>query len=480
MLRAILAFGLAIIACCAWFLFRGGNGNSAISVPEEDRGFTRSVDTPISEMARAAEDRNAVPGPGAENGALVIDSGGLRTWLRIQRGSDGGAVKVARLALCAPSYSHLSWTSDDDGFGSIDVQHLAAALSSIDGRDFGELWRLSIKIEGEGFGPRIVRLEPETRDTALPVSLEAEAVIRCMAKSPSGEPLVGATVRASVSGSAMEPSGTTGTTVQLERVISFELDPLLKRMRHVGGSGAQDWSVTTNETGLGEIRGLPAGAEVQLLIAVNGFVQEIELNPPALEVGETRRVDWTCPPTGAIRGVLTDTEGQPSSRFTVCLVRRDGASEESSFLLDQDAIVAEVAVKSDGSFLFPAVPLGSYYCGFLPSRHPPGLALARRVSVSATDPHPMLQLQLSTRGFLDGIIAGATQRDESFAIEAYLEGVDGYVTTRCDAADGYTFRMQPTPIGTYMVRGRGNMGSALESVSCSTGSHVVLSVVASK
>lgn len=475
--RALLLLAALVLLVAAFVALRGpdraqGGAPLQASLPTQGR-----VEQPSLE-ADPADRRGA---PLTVHAAASAEPSDLPPqaplhWIRLEDSVRGDPVMGAQVVFARPKYAELRTVSEADGLAQFDIDATRKAMSDIDGQEILDLWGLALRVDAAGYATSIVRLESghSTRDSAQVVPLQRESALLLILTSAGGDPLVGADVR--VSGKALETGGDLVSGAKRERIFSMRRDPLLGTMRAVGGSGAQDWHSTSDETGLAEVRGLPAEIPLTIVITGFGFVHQIEPASSILAPGEERVVEWRCPATGRVRGQLAAWEGLDLSRFHVALVAAGTRITPSAFLEENESLLAQSIARPDGSFEFENVPFGEYYCGLVPSRHPAGLAPAQRIVHTIAESVTSVTLALERGAAVDGIIAGVVDTRETIRLEFHRNGVPGAIQVPCDASTGFSFHAEPLPPGKYSIRGRGSMGSVVVPTEVTTGEFVTVSV----
>lgn len=475
-----LFVGIVIAGFCWWLLRRTVAEDASAAERELERNSTVVSETPVESAIPASTRRMEVEArevtETAETSEPQAVAASELTWIRVVEAARETGIGGASLNFADPRYSHVCDITDVEGFVQFDVEAVREQFSALDGRELRELWGLALRVDAAGCASSIVRLENghTTRESALVVTLQRESALLFLLKKANGDPLVGASVR--VSGKALESDGDLLAGATRERVISAQIDPLLGTLRLVGGIGAQDWHAMSDASGLAHVRSLPSEIPLSVVISGFGFTHAVELTPAKLFLGEDRVVEWSSPVLGRVQGRLVAWEGLDLSRFHVALVAADPRTTPSAFLEENEPLLSQSKARADGTFEFESVPLGQYYCGLVPSRHPAGLAPAQRLALTAVAPDIAVTLTLDRGAAIDGSIAGVADSRETITLEFQRDGVPGGIELRCSASTDFRFHAEPLPPGTYTIRGRGNMGSNVVPIDAATGQFVTVSV----
>jgi hypothetical protein len=476
--RWILLFaGVVIAGLCWWLLRRSATEDASAAERELERRSTVVSETSVESAIPASASRTEVEAREAvELPELQVVEARELTWIRVVEAARGTGVGGASLNSANPRYSHVCDVTDLEGFVQFDVEAVREEFSALDGRELRELWGFALRVDAAGYASSIVRLESghATRESAQVVSLQRESALLFVLMAANGDPLVGASVR--VSGKALGSTGDWLSDAKRERVVSMQLDPLLGTMRLAGGLGAQDWHAMSDASGLANVRGLPSEIPLSVVISGFGFTHEVELTPSKLFLGEDRVVEWRCPASGKVQGRLVAWEGLDLSRFHVALVAAGTRTTPTAFLEENEPLLSQSKARADGTFEFEGVPLGEYYCGLVPNRHPAGLAPAQRLALTAVAPDTAVTLTLDRGAAIDGSVAGVADSRETITLELHRDGVPGGIELRCSSSTGFRFHAEPLPPGTYTIRGRGNMGSVVVPIEATTGEFVTVSV----
>ncbi len=396
-------------------------------------------------------------------------------WIRALDAATLEPVARARAVGGAASFSDLAWTADAEGLIRIDVQ----AEYRRTGRERHARARgFPVTVSSEIHGPALLRLDPDSMSSMTPfiVRLERAAQLRWTLLDDAGQPLSGAKLRVSTTGSALLEASAGPMSVARDSVMSLRSDPFSGSARWQGGAGNHDWLATSDANGLAIVLGLPARVSLDIAILSEGVTYSVAFDPDRLEPGELRDAIWVRPRSLTLRGRVVDPTSDPSRRWRVWLVEARGVEAESRFLDTVGPVAARVVTSPGGQFEFPALPSGDYFCGLDPTIHPAGLTAAVRVRVQGVEPLQAIELRPAADTRLEGRLWGAADESESFTITAQRPGVGGALTTRASADENFRFQFDPCPAGEWVLSGEGDRGTQLEGKLWNTSSgEVVLS-----
>lgn len=413
-------------------------------------------------------------------------------WLRVVSATSRTPIQDASARLAESAQLRHEWSSDAEGWICIDLTRLAEAFESA-GHRLPQLNRLIVKVVAPGYSTGLVQLAEghSVPASALTVALKSGAALELHVDDHYGRPLPLVDVRVVASGAELLglPSeglergeltpatkqvvtGRFGADLALETgrfggVMTFVRDPVLNTHRLVGGLGDHEWFGITDESGVALVEGLPASVDLRVLLVIFGAASWIEVG--ALGPGETRVVEWAQPAAGVIECRLFSEEFSALAKARFCLVRADAESAKQRFLSADESVVAQLTADERGRCVFEQTPVGSYFCGLLPGRYPPGLVPAQLVQLRAAGEVAQVELRVLGTNSIAGTVVDTGPFDQVFWVRASSTAIAGHVDQRCTAESGFNFEFRWMPAGDYEITGWGASGVRLEASTCRAG-----------